>query len=108
MRDPWTLRQPCRFCGCTTGYREVRGGQNCVSCDKCRRHTYQAPETETGEAPRTVETVRRGIKPGQQARILDRDHGRCVLRGRGDQPLVIGHVCRQPDLDPGLLHRNVW
>jgi 5-methylcytosine-specific restriction endonuclease McrA len=92
MRDPCTLRQPCRFCGCTTGCREVRGRQNCIFCDKCGRHAYNAPKTETGDAPRTVETVRRRIKPGQQARMLGRDHGRCVLCGRRDQHLVIGHV----------------
>ena len=74
-----------------------KNGQNTVRCSRCGVHTYNAPKTETGERARTVETLRQGLKPSQQARILDRDYGRCVLCGRSDLPLSIGHLLSVDD-----------
>lgn len=100
--------RPCPDCGTTKAALIPRNGQNTVRCARCGRHTYNAPRVETGEAPRTVATVRVGVKPSQQARILDRDVGRCVLCGRSDQPLVIGHLLSVEDghrlgVEPRLL-----
>lgn len=89
---PYRSRKPCPDCGTTDAVLIPRNGQNTVRCQNCHRLLYNAPKTETGEVPRTVATVRRQIKPSQQARIFDRDHGRCVLCGRGDLPLTIGHL----------------
>ncbi len=85
-------RTPCAACGITDAVLIPRGGQNTVRCARCGLALYNAPKAETGEAPRTVTTLRSGIKPGQQAHILDRDNGRCVLCGRSDQPITIGHL----------------
>jgi hypothetical protein len=57
---------------------------------------YNAPRTETGAKPRTVKTLRRSIRPTQQARILDRDHARCALCGSTDD-LTIGHLLSLED-----------
>jgi 5-methylcytosine-specific restriction endonuclease McrA len=85
------MREPCRFCDFPLGVLVERGNQNTVKCARCKRHSYNAPKTETGQVERTVRTVRAKMKPSQQARILDRDHGRCVLCGTNDD-LTIGHL----------------
>ena len=87
---PYVAR-PCRFCGSTDGILLERNGQNTVYCARCGKHSYNAPKTETGERPRTVSTVRERIKPSQQARIFDRDQGRCLLCG-SREGLTIGHL----------------
>jgi hypothetical protein len=84
-------RAPCPRCGTTDARLEIRGNQATVRCAICARHLYNAPKTETGEAPRTVRTLRRSIRPAQQARILNRDRGRCVLCGVTED-LTIGHL----------------
>jgi 5-methylcytosine-specific restriction endonuclease McrA len=59
--------------------------------------------------PRSVETVRRGLKPSQQARILERD-GRCLLSGRtaDDVPLTVAHLISVKDgLDAGLTDAEI-
>lgn len=83
--------RPCRWCGSTSGVLFEVSGQNSVYCGDCGKHSYNAPKTETGQRPRTVETLRPQIKPSQQARVLDRDHGRCVLCGATER-LTIGHL----------------
>jgi len=88
----YVSRQPCTSCQTTEALVVPSNGQNVVRCARCGRSLYNAPKTETGERPRTVTTLRQQIKPSQQARILDRDHRTCVLCGRSDQPLVIGHL----------------
>lgn len=90
-KKPHDMRTPCQFCDCRVGVLVVQGGQNTVKCAQCRRHSYNAPKTETGQITRTVRTLRTGMKPAQQARILDRDHGRCILCGASDD-LSIGHL----------------
>jgi len=88
----YVSRRPCDDCRITEAVIVPSGGQNVVRCAKCGRPLYNAPKTETGEKPRTVTTVRRPIKPSQQARIFDRDHRTCVLCGRSDHPLTVGHL----------------
>lgn len=85
-------RLECPDCGIKNASVAPSNGQNVVRCAKCGRHLYNAPKTETGERARTVATLRRGIKPSQQARILDRDHRTCLLCGRADVQLTIGHL----------------
>lgn len=87
---PYPAR-PCRWCASTNGILLETNGQNTVYCGDCGKHTYNAPKTETGQRPRTAQTVRVGIKPGQQARIFDRDQGRCILCG-STETLTIGHL----------------
>ncbi len=93
---PHDLRQPCTRCAYTLGIRTVRSNQNTVSCARCNTFLYNAPKTETGQRARTVTTMRVNIKPGQQARILDRDHGRCLLCGTPEN-LTIGHLLSVAD-----------
>ena len=81
----------CRRCGATDALLVERRSQNTVTCARCGRFIYNAGKAETGQAPRTARTVRREVKPAQQARVLDRDHGRCVLCG-SDEDLTIGHL----------------
>lgn len=81
----------CRWCTSTNGILLETNGQNTVYCGDCGKHSYNAPKTETGQRRRTVATVRAGIKPSQQARVFDRDQGRCVLCG-GTERLTIGHL----------------
>ncbi|MDQ4068175.1 MAG: hypothetical protein M3203_01650 [Actinomycetota bacterium] len=85
------VARPCRWCGSTDGILLEKSGQNTVYCTGCWRHSYNAPKTETGQKPRTVSTVREQIKPSQQARIFDRDQGRCILCGTREM-LTIGHL----------------
>ena len=82
-------QRPCPKCGSYDGQISDRKGQNVVRCRHCKTHIYNAPKTETGQKPRTIGTIRRGIKPGQQVRILERD-GCCVLCGSRER-LTIGH-----------------
>ncbi len=88
---PYDMRKPCNECGCELGVLTVRTHQNTVRCARCGRHSYNAPKVETGQEQRSVKTIRPGLKPSQQARILDRDHGRCVLCGSSDD-LTIAHL----------------
>jgi len=88
----YAARSDCPNCNTREAALIPRGGQNTVRCANCGSLLYNAPKTETGEARRTVATVRQGLKPSQQARIFDRDHARCVLCGRGDVPLTVGHL----------------
>lgn len=88
----FVARTPCPICDTTEALLVPSNGQNVVQCARCGRKLYNAPKTETGERRRTVSTIRRSIKPSQQARILDRDDRTCVLCGRGDVPLAIGHL----------------
>jgi 5-methylcytosine-specific restriction endonuclease McrA len=92
----YEMREPCSNCGCPLGVLRVRKKQNTVSCIVCQRHCYNAPKTETGELVRSVQTLRQSIKPSQQARILDRDQGRCILCGTRDG-LVLGHLLSVAD-----------
>jgi hypothetical protein len=92
-RQPWTARpgDECKACGTAEAVLVKRGGQNTVRCAFCDALLYNAPKTETGERARTVETLRAGIKPSLQARILDRDNGRCAICGH-DGEMQIGHL----------------
>lgn len=85
------MRRPCPNCGFTLGVLAKSGHQNTVRCAKCGNFAYNAPKTETGERARTVKTLRDRMSPSQQARILNRDHGRCLLCGSPDN-LTIGHL----------------
>lgn len=84
-------RTPCPECGTADAVLLIRNRQATVRCARCDRFLYNAPRTETGDKPRTVKTLRRSIRPKQQARILDRDRGRCVLCG-SKQDLTIAHL----------------
>lgn len=86
-----TMRSPCR-CGETIGTIRTKNGQDCVYCRNCGRYAgYNAPRTETGRAVRSLRT-RPDIKPGQRARVLDRDNGACIVCHRTDVPLDVGHI----------------
>jgi 5-methylcytosine-specific restriction endonuclease McrA len=84
-------RTPCRSCDTTDALLVIRGNQAVVRCAQCHRHLYNAPKTETGARRRTVKTLRTTIRPAQQARILNRDRGRCILCGSTEE-LTIGHL----------------
>lgn len=84
-------RAPCPSCGTDEAKLEIKSHQRTVRCARCSRFLYNAPRTETGERRRTVKTLRQGISPARQARILNRDRGRCVLCS-GTNDLTIGHL----------------
>lgn len=85
-----TMRQACR-CGGTSGYIQTKNGQDCVYCDSCSKHQYNAPKTETGRAARSIATTHKAIKPGQRWRIIARASSRCEICGaRGD--LHVAHI----------------
>ena len=92
------LRAPCPRCGGAEGRIETRNGQDCVFCVGCLRHQYNAPKTETGRAPRTVQTTHEGITPKKRARVLLRATGRCELCGNKGN-LHVGHLL---SVDDGL------
>ena len=93
---PHQARAPCPRCTTTDALLLARGNQAVVRCASCHRHLYNAPKTETGARRRTVKTLRTTIRPAQQARILNRDRGRCVLCG-STEDLTIGHLLSLED-----------
>lgn len=97
---PHVARDPCPDCLIVRAVLVPQGSHQGVYCARCRRWLYWAPKTETGEAPRTVATLRKGLKPSQQARILERDLGRCVMCGTREN-LQIAHFLSVKD---GLTH----
>ena len=88
---PYTAARPCQRCGGTDAFIRKVNNQNTVRCAVDNFLIYNADQTETGEKPRTVKTLRKSIKPNQQARIFERDLRRCVLCGTDELPLTIGH-----------------
>lgn len=91
----YQMRAACKDCGGTAGEIRPKSGQNTVYCAGCGRYAgYNAPKTETGEAPRTVTSTHAGIRPKQRVRVIDRDGGRCAHCGRAapDVILHIGHI----------------
>lgn len=84
-------RDPCPRCNASEAVLITKGHQDTLRCARCDRFLYNAPRTETGTKPRTVKTLRRSIRPKQQARILNRDRGRCVLCG-STEDLTIAHL----------------
>lgn len=85
------MREPCPSCGTRTARIETRNGQDCAFCVKCGRHCYNVPRAESGREVRSLRT-RPDIKPGQRARILERDNATCVLCHRSGIPLDVGHL----------------
>lgn len=87
------MRAPCKY-GCQggDGYIETKNGQDCVKCNECGRHQYNAPKTETGREARTVSTVHEAINPKMRYRVLERATGKCELCGKTDCNLHVGHL----------------
>jgi 5-methylcytosine-specific restriction endonuclease McrA len=86
----------------------IKGGQATIRCARCDRFLYNAPRHETGAEQRTVKPLRHGIRPSQQARILNRDHGSCILCGRRDE-LTIAHLLSLEDGHRlGLAEMNLY
>lgn len=74
----------------------MQSGQNRVFCADCDAWVYNAPRTETGERPRSVQTIHNGIRPKQRARVLLRANGRCELCNAGTN-LHVGHLLSVAD-----------
>lgn len=89
-------REPCRRCNTVEAVLVTKGNQTTVRCAVCFVFLYNAPKTETGQKVRNVKTLRRSIRPKQQARILNRDRGRCVLCG-SKHDLTIAHLLSLED-----------
>lgn len=87
-----TMRAQCKQCGSENGYVEARGGQDCVFCNGCGKHSYNRPRTESGKAKRSVSTTHAAIKPKQRRRILERANGCCEICRASNQILHVGHV----------------
>ena len=85
------MRAGCPECGSTAGTISPINGQDVVRCAQCGRYCYNAPRTETGRPPRSLR-ARPQIPPSQSRRIFVRDRRTCLLCGRHDRPLVIGHI----------------
>jgi hypothetical protein len=95
-RVPYIPSRECRWCGSDAAELEQSGTQLPVRCRDCGRVSYNAPKAEVGLAHRSVRTLRANISPSQQARILERDHGRCVLCGTTEE-ITIGHLLSVAD-----------
>ena len=77
------MREPCRWCGFVgSGVVHYRGGQYTVRCGECNRHVYNAPKTELGLRPVTVQTIR-DISPADRVYVLFRAAGHCEVPGCG-------------------------
>jgi 5-methylcytosine-specific restriction endonuclease McrA len=92
----FVARSKCERCDSTDALLVIRGRQATIRCAHCNRFLYNAPRHETGAERRTVTTLRHSIRPSQQARILNRDHGCCILCGRRDE-LTIAHLLSLED-----------
>jgi 5-methylcytosine-specific restriction endonuclease McrA len=105
--EPYPLRKPCA-CTSETGYIREQNGQQVVYCNFCHRYQYCAPKAETGLPQRSVSS-RPILKPKQRARILERDSGRCVVCGRGDGNMHIGHLLSVEDgRKLGASDEEIW
>ncbi len=93
--ESYPLRKPCP-CSSGEGYIREQNGQQVVYCTRCHRYQYCAPKSETGLPQRSVST-RPVLKPKHRARILERDSGRCVVCGRGEGNMHIGHLLSVED-----------
>lgn len=67
---PHVLRDPCKYCGATTGHIAPKNGQSVVICNGCSRGLYNAPRTETGERKTTGDVVHRAITRSVRAAVL--------------------------------------
>jgi len=85
---PYPLRNPCGKCGETRGRIQPTGLQDVVRCLN-GHFQYNAPRTETGKQPRTLQTIRH-TPPSQRYRLFERAHGRCELCGSTEM-LTIDH-----------------
>lgn len=91
------MRAPCKFgCPTTKGHIVAVGLQDVVRCSLCNKAQYNAPRTETGRAPRTVQSTHEAIRPNQRARVLQRAHGRCEQCG-STELLHVGHTLSVAD-----------
>ena len=102
------MREPCRYgCGTTDGWIETSNGQDCVYCDSCGRHQYNAPKAETGREARTLTTIHNGIKPKLRAKIISRANARCEVCG-SEKDLSAGHLLSVKDgMDEGLTELEI-
>lgn len=94
------LRSPCKKCGHTLGRIAPTNGQNVVRCAECDTWAgYNAPKTETGEKPRSVQTCHESIRPKTRAVVLMRANGHCELCGKSiaDSPVHVGHLLSVKD-----------
>jgi 5-methylcytosine-specific restriction endonuclease McrA len=89
------LRAPCQKCGDDRGRLDTRNGQDCLFCVGCGKWQYNAPKTETGREPRTLQSIR-NIPASQRSRILERACLRCEVCGR-TETLTIGHFLSVKD-----------
>lgn len=95
---PHTLRAPCATCGTTNGHAKKVGPSNVVRCLN-GHFAYNAPKSETGEAP-SARKRREGLSSDRRQWILERDGFRCCTCGRAAGPdrtgfvveLEIGHL----------------
>jgi hypothetical protein len=95
QNEPHKLRKPCTKCGSADGQITTSGGQDCVYCIGCGKYQYNAPKTETGRKPRTVQSIHSAISASQRARILVNANGLCELCGQPptrEHPLHVGHI----------------
>lgn len=96
VKIPYKPSRPCPRCGSIKAVVRQSGSQLPVTCTECDQVFYNAPKSELGLVERSVKTLRQDISPGQQARILNRDHGRCMFCGTREE-LTIGHLLSVAD-----------
>lgn len=102
------MREPCRSCGDTKGYRNDTNGQAVIRCLTCDIFAYNAPKLELGEEPSQVRT-RPNIKPSKKVRILERDRHTCVICHSADVPLHVGHLIPvDAGREAGMTDAELW
>lgn len=91
--QPYTPRDPCRFCGLSEAFLLEKNGQDTVTC-ACGRFLYNASRKETGREVRSVRS-RPNMKSGLRFSVLERFGFRCIACGRSPEDEVIiqvGHL----------------
>ncbi len=93
-----TLREKCSRCGGTTGYIRPTNQQLCLYCTECGKFQYNAPKSEVGLAPESVQSTT--IPPALRYLVGERAHWRCEFCGRAndDSPRMdVGHLLSRKD-----------
>ncbi len=103
------LREKCPRCGCDTGYIRPTNQQMCVYCNECGLFQYNAPKSELGLAPESVQSTT--LAPALRYLVGERAQWRCEFCGhsKDESPRMdVGHLISRKDCrDLGIVSRFV-
>lgn len=109
MVQPYRMREACKDCGTFDGFIRKSGPGNSVRCSICWKVVYIAPKSETGEAPRSLNS-RPDLPGGARDFVLTRANHRCELCGRGapDVILQVAHALSIADCKALSVPEEEW